>query len=122
MGCSSQYHLRKAIQKDPTILLTDTIVDTVTFITETITTDSTFLISRDTIVIVKDKLTIKHFIHNDSVTIWGECEGDTIVEIRHIPVDRWRKPDQRWWDWLPPAWLIISVIIFLMYRKYKGSS
>lgn len=122
VGCGSQWHLRKAIKKDPSILLTDTItvVDTVTFITETIRVDSTFIVSRDTVIIIKDKLTIKHFIHNDSVYIWGECEGDTIVQIReiHIPVDRWRVPDKRWFEYLPPIWGWLLAIGFLVYRKY----
>lgn len=125
-GCGSQWHLRKAIKKDPSILLTDTIlvIDTVTFITETIRTDSTFIISKDTVIIIKDKLTIKHFIHNDSVYIWGECEGDTIVKIleREVLVDRWIYPKKAWHEYLPPVWLILIVLGFLIWRKWFKDS
>jgi len=121
-GCSSQWHLRRAIKKDPLIVQVDTlsIIDTVTFTTETIRTDSTFFISKDTVIIIKDKLTIKHFIQNDSVYIWGECEGDTIVKIleRDVIIDRWIYPKKKWTEYLPPTWILVCAFIYLAWRRW----
>ena len=73
IGCSPEWHINKAVAKDPSILEKDTIVftDSVHVITKEVTHDSVFQVSKDTVVIKKDKLTIKHFYHNDSVWIYG---------------------------------------------------
>ena len=87
-SCSSQWHLKKAIEKDPTIILTDTIKikDTVKFITNDVRVDSVFSITYDTVRITKDKLKIKILYKTDSIFVDGECESDTIVQIREVKV------------------------------------
>lgn len=122
VSCSANWHMKKAIKKDPTLLQIDTLrfTDTVRTITNTISTDSTFVISNDTVTIIKDKLTIKHYITRDSVYIWGECEGDTIIEVRtvEIPIDRWIYPDKMWYEHLPPLWVWLLALGLYIYLKY----
>ena len=88
IGCSPKYHIKRAIKKDPTILVKDTIkyVDTFTVYTEHVEVDSVFMLSNDTTIIIKDNLTIKHFISRDSVFIYGECAADTIFVDREISI------------------------------------
>lgn len=121
-SCSANWHMKKAIKKDPTLLQIDTLrfTDTVKTITNTIQTDSSFIISRDTVIIRKDKLTIKHYITRDSVYIWGECEGDTIIEVRtvEVPIERWIYPDKLWYEYLPPFWVWLLAIGLYVYLKY----
>lgn len=121
-SCSANWHMKRAINKDPTLVQMDTLrfTDTVRTITNTISTDSTFVISNDTVIIIKDKLTIKHYITRDSVYIWGECEGDTIIEVRtvEIPIERWIYPDKLWFEYLPPLWVWLLAFGFIAYKKY----
>ena len=122
VGCSANWHIKKAIKKDASILLTDTItvVDTLQVITNNVSTDSTFILSRDTVVLKKDKLTIKHYYYRDSIYLWGECESDTIYkpfEVK-VPVDRIiiNEPLFPRWLW----WIVILFIgLFVLNRLLK---
>ena len=122
VGCSANWHIKKAIKKDPSILLTDTItvVDTLRVITNNVSTDSTFILSRDTVVLKKDKLTIKHYYYRDSIYLWGECESDTIYkpfEVK-VPVDKIiiNEPLFPRWLW----WIVILFIgLFVLNRLLK---
>lgn len=119
MGCSSSYHLRKAIKKDPSILQVDTLIhkDTIRTHSERVEVDSVFSISKDTVIIIKDNLTVKHWIHNDSVFIEGSC--DTVfLEIPYevaIPVDRWIEPD----SWLQSNWINLIIVLAIGWIVYK---
>ena len=119
IGCSPKWHIKRAIRKDPTILVKDTInyADTFTVYTEHVQTDSVFIVSNDTTTIIKDNLTIRHFISRDSVFIYGECASDTIFITREIkvPFDKVVINDPlfpRWLYWV----LSLMVILFLLGR------
>lgn len=122
IGCSSGYHLRRAIKKDPSILTMDTLVhDTVlTVITERVEKDSTFIYSSDTITIIKENLLVKHFYNKetDSVYIFALCDNDTIkipYEVR-IPYEKitYNK------SWTPPNWVIgLLVALLIVYGGKK---
>jgi len=122
IGCSSGWHLRKAIKKDPSILTIDTLVfDTLlTYITERVQKDSTFIVSNDTITIIKENLLIKHFYNKqtDSVYIFARCDNDTIripFEVR-IPYEKITYNE----SWAPPKWtiwLLVVILIVLIVRK-----
>ena len=88
VGCSSQWHVKRAIKKDPTILVKDTInhIDTFRVETNRVEIDSVFMVSSDTTVIIKENLTIRHFIHNDSVFITGECDTIFMDVVREVKV------------------------------------
>ena len=109
----AQRHIRKAISLDPSILEKDTITftDSVHVITKEVTHDSVFQISKDTVTIVKDNLTIKHFISKDSVYIYGECAGDTIIEWRthEVPTEHVIVRDDD--GWKPPNWFWLMVFL-----------
>ena len=105
VGCSAEWHVKRAVQIDSSILEKDTIrfTDSIKVITEKVTHDSVFQVSKDTVIIQKDKLTIKHYYHNDSVYLWGECESDTITRWKkyEVPVEKVVIQDP-----LFPRWLI----------------
>ena len=120
-GCGADWHIRKAIQKDPSILHKDTIVftDSIHVITKQVSHDSTFLVSKDTVIIVKDNLTMKHFYHNDSVFLWGECASDTIIRWKtyEVPVEKVIF-NETWfpkWMWI----FIIGAFILITLRRLK---
>jgi hypothetical protein len=76
----AQWHLRKAIKKDPNIIKNDTLILRDTIIRESVSYDTIFNWNTilDTISIEKERLRIKIVRINDSIYIKGECIGDTV--------------------------------------------
>jgi len=88
-SCSAQWHLKKAVQKDPAILEKDTLVVTTTVVSPPVAiTDTVTLKQHDTITIVKDRLKVQLIKVNDTITINAECASDTIVQTINVPYDR----------------------------------
>lgn len=119
-GCSPNWHVKRAIKKDPTIMHVDTLVkiDTIRTHTERVEVDSVFMMSTDTTVIVKDNLTIRHFIHNDSVFINGECDtifSEIIREVK-IPFEKIVINDTlpKWVYWF---FGVVGLLVFLIWYK-----
>lgn len=88
-GCGSQYHLKRAIAKDPTIL-----ADTIVRFDTTIVTDQRTLVDtlviRDTIMreIVRDGVKVRLQIVHDTIRFDVECPPDTIRVVRDVAVER----------------------------------
>ena len=89
MSCSAQWHLKKAVQKDPmilrkdTLVVTDTIVQPPVVITDTVTTKQ-----HDTITIVKDRMRVQVVRKLDTIIINAQCDSDTIVRTIEVPYDK----------------------------------
>jgi len=103
-SCSASFHLRRAIQKDPTIIQPEIIqvVDTV-IITPLERVETTFVaLPIDTITIEKERLRIKIRRIHDTLRVEGECRSDTITITETIelpPVIKYE--DRPWWSkWL----------------------
>ena len=88
-SCSAQWHLKKAVQKDPLILQKDTLIvlDTVVIPPVDIT-DTVIMKQHDTITVVKDRLKVQLVKVNDTIIINAECASDTIVRIIEVPYDK----------------------------------
>ena len=88
-SCSAQWHLKKAVQKDPLILERDTLVVTDTVVTQPVAiTDTVTLKQQDTITLVKEKLKVRLVRVNDTITINAECASDTIVKTIEVPYEK----------------------------------
>ena len=88
-SCSAQWHLKKAVQKDPAILEKDTLVVTNTVVSPPVAiTDTVTLKLHDTITIVKDRLKVQLVRVNDTITINAECASDTIVTTIEVPYEK----------------------------------
>ena len=103
-SCSASFHLRRAIEKDPTIIQPEIVqvVDTV-IITPSERTETTFVaLPIDTITIEKERLRIKIRRIHDTLRVEGECRSDTITITETIelpPVIKYE--DRPWWSkWL----------------------
>ena len=89
MSCSAQWHLKKAVQKDPLILEKDTLVVTTTVVSPPVAiTDTVTLKQHDTITIIKDRLRVHLVKVNDTITINAECASDTIVTTIEVPYEK----------------------------------
>ena len=88
-SCSAQWHLKKAVSKDPTILERDTLVVTDTVVSPPVAiTDTVTLKQHDTITVVKDRLKVQLVKVNDTVIIDAVCDSDTIVTIVEVPYEK----------------------------------
>ena len=88
-SCSAQWHLKKAVHKDPTILEKDTLVVTDTVVSPPVAiTDTVIMKQHDTITLVKDRLSVKIVKVNDTITIDAICDSDTIIRVIEVPYDK----------------------------------
>ena len=120
-SCSPQWHIDRAIQKNPSILEKDTVtvVDSVKVVTNNVTHDSVFVVSKDTVTIVKDKLTVRHFINNDSVWIYGECASDTIWEPYRVEVPfETIRYDQKIGITKVIQWIVFLMVLLLVWKFF----
>lgn len=88
-SCSAQWHLKKAVQKDPSILEKDTLVVTDTVVVPpVVTTDTVISKQQDTIVVEKEKLKVKVIRNVDTLIIDAKCDSDTIVQTIEVPFEK----------------------------------
>jgi len=88
-GCSAQWHLKKAVKKDPSLLDKSivTVVDTV-LIPGVEVRDTVSFTNTDTIEIVKDNFHVRLVKVRDSILVDGGCKTDTIVRKVSVPVEK----------------------------------
>ena len=109
-SCSAQWHLKKAVQKDPFILERDTMVvrDTVVVppvvITDTVTTKQ-----HDTIVVEKDRLKVRIVKRLDTLIIDAKCDSDTIIKIVEVPYEKIIYHEKE-----PPLHLVQRWIVYIL--------
>jgi hypothetical protein len=112
-GCSAQYHLKRAIAKDPTILLQPkaiTLIDTV--VTQEVRHDTLLLPVHDTLTIQKERLRIQIKRVNDTIRITGECLTDTIIitkEIELPPKIVYKEKDNFWQTLITRLFLVLAI-------------
>jgi hypothetical protein len=88
-SCSAQWHLKKAVHKDPTILEKDTLVVMDTVVSPPVAiTDTVIMKQHDTITLVKDRLRVNIVKVNDTIIIDAICDSDTIISIVEVPYDK----------------------------------
>ena len=127
ISCTPQRRFTKLIEKHPYLLTTDTLVihDTVKvtvpkIIHDTIVNEHFFHeITRDTLVLQKERLTVKifHDTIKKNVFIQGECDTITVEKIveRKIPIKYYEKTPL--WKKIV-NWLIIAAILYGVYRLF----
>ena len=95
-SCSAQWHLKKAVLKDPTILEKDTLVVTDTVVVPpVVTTDTVITKQQDTIVVEKERLKVKVIRNVDTLIIDAKCDSDTIVKQIEVPFEKFVYVEQK---------------------------
>jgi hypothetical protein len=122
-SCSAQWHLKRAVKKDPSIIQesTVTVEDTVVLppvvITDTVTTKQ-----HDTIIVEKERLKIKIVKKQDTLIINGQCASDTIVRTIEVPVPSIvMKDSDRWYNkvYKFSFYLLLLLLLALYLRVNK---
>lgn len=120
-SCSAQWHLRKAIKKDPSVLSKDTVVVTDTIVTAPVSVrDTITLQQRDTITITKDRLKVNIVRSFDTIMVDAICESDTIVQVIEVPVPSIvMKDSDRWYNkvYKFSFYLLLLLLSVLFLRK-----
>lgn len=115
-SCSAEWHIRRAIKKNPRILKADTIQVHDTLYVPQVHYDTTIISNQiDTILIEKERLRIKITRHYDTLRIEGTCLADTIFYEKKIPYKKIEYKPRAWYDtyW----WLILLGCGALIYFK-----
>ena len=120
-SCSAQWHLKRAVKKDPTLLKTDTIAIVDTIVTPPVTlTDTVTTRTQDTIVIQKDKLKVKVVRSYDTIMVDAICESDTIIQVVEVPVPSIvMKDSDRWYNkvYKFSFYALLMLLLLLWYLR-----
>lgn len=125
-SCSANWHLRRAIAKDPTILESKTITLVDTIHTDPVTRyDTIHLLEMDTVEVITDSISYRIIRQRDSFWVKVTVPPDTIIktkevqlppQIKYIERDPWYKiPGLPGWIWLIP--LVIITLGILRYKR-----
>lgn len=78
-GCSAQWHLKKAIQKNPSLITTSTHTIDTLFVSDSVTITDTFTTQKvDTITIEKDGVKTIVYRNHDVIRVHTVVKADTI--------------------------------------------
>jgi len=115
-SCSAQWHLKRAVKKDPTLLKTDTIAIVDTIVTPPVTlTDTVITRTQDTVIVQKDKLKVQVVRSYDTIMVDAVCESDTIVQIVEVPVPSVvMKDSDRWYNKVYKFSFYVLLILLLL--------
>jgi hypothetical protein len=117
-SCSAQWHLKRAVKKDPTLLKTDTIAIVDTIVTPPVTlTDTVITRTQDTVIVQKDKLKVQVVRSYDTIMVDAVCESDTIVQIVEVPVPSVVMRDSdRWYNKVYKfSFYVLLILLLLLY-------
>ena len=122
-GCSAEWHLSKAVKKNPSLLKERITSVTDTVVVEPIAVRDTVTLSKvDTVEIVKDRFRVKIMRSYDTLIIDGGCDSDTIVRTITVSVPKLVSGEsgfqrvQRYTFWGLVSLLLIGIVI-LVVRK-----
>lgn len=125
-SCSPERRLARLLKQHPHLIKSDTVFRADTIFIAGSNSDTVFknTITKDTIIIKENNLTIKYFNSGDSVFVYGEC--DTIRLIREIPIITnsvsYVERKTKWWDWVIRILCLLALgglasVMFIHLRK-----
>ena len=121
-SCSAQWHLKKAVKKNPSLLSKDTVVVTDTIVTAPVSVrDTITLQQRDTITITKDRLKVNIVRSFDTIMVDAICDSDTIVQVIEVPVPSLvMKDSNRWYNkvYKVSFYLLLLLLLLRFFRKH----
>jgi len=113
-SCGAQWHLKRAIAKDPEILNQRVVrLDTVVVTDSIVAKDTLVLNQIDTITTIKERVKIKVMRSHDTIRVEVECPPDTVRVVKEVPIDQlvYVSKSTGWKGKLP--WQIATIGMFL---------
>ena len=125
-GCSAEWHLRKAVRKNPELLKSQTINVTDTIVLPGVALMDTVILKQvDTITLVKDRFRVKIMRSYDTLIIDGGCDSDTIVRTVQVVVPQLVRSEsrmqkvQRFTFWSFVSLLLVDIAVVIVRRSIK---
>jgi hypothetical protein len=125
-GCSAEWHLSKAVNKNPSLLKSQTINVTDTIVLPSVELRDTVRLKEvDTITLVKDRFRVKIMRSYDTLIIDGGCDSDTIVRTVTVSVPQLVSGEsgfqrvQRYTFWGLVTLLLIAIAILVVRKSVK---
>ena len=122
-GCSAEWHLSRAVKKNPDLIKPTTMTVTDTVVTEPIVVKDTVTLSQvDTVEIVKDRFRVKIVRSYDPLMIDGGCDADTIIRTVTVSVPQLVAGEtrlqrvQRYTFWGLTGLLLVAIAIIIIKR------
>ena len=125
-GCSAEWHLSKAVKKNPQLLKPTTINVTDTIVLPSVELRDTVRLKEvDTITLVKDRFRVKIMRSHDTLVIDGGCDSDTIIRTVTVSVPHLVSGEsgfqrvQRYTFWGLVTLLLIAIAILVVRKSVK---
>ena len=121
-SCGAQWHLKRAIAKDPTIVQERTeVVDTVVITEERTVRDTIVLQTTDTTRIQRNGVRIKIKRIHDTIQVEAECLQDTIRIVKEIKVPELIYKEKKTTFGLVKLFTILVILLILvnLTRAFK---
>jgi hypothetical protein len=121
-SCSAQWHLKKAISKDPAILsegvVIERVIDTIEVITPELRVDTLHRFSTDTVTTYVDRVKIRTKVDTVNRTVYVDviCPADTIY-VPHEYEKTVVQPKVSKTNWLPL--IIVLLILAILFAKFR---
>jgi len=123
-GCSAEWHLSKAVKKNPSLLKERITSVTDTVVVEPIAVRDTVTLSKvDTVEIAKDRFRVKIMRSYDTLIIDGGCDADTIVRTISVQVPQLVVGEtkfqriQRYTFWGLISLLLIAIALIIIRKS-----
>ena len=117
-SCSAQWHLKKAVKKNPNIITEKVIreIDTL-IIRDSVRFNDTFVTkSIDTIKIENERISTIVYRFHDTIRIVSTLKGDTIKITKKVVVPQLEV--QRWYQ-APDFWVVMFLVITIIWLIKK---
>ena len=125
-GCSAEWHLSRAVRKNPELLKSQTVNVTDTIVLPGVELMDTVILKQvDTITLVKDRFRVKIMRSFDTLIIDGGCDSDTIVRTVQVVVPQLVRSEsrmqkvQRFTFWSFVSLLLIAIAVVIVRRSIK---
>ena len=127
-GCSPKIRLTRLLEQHPELSVADTVRLQDTVVLPTVKSDTFVNLQKmtDTVVIEKERLSVKLFRKHDTLYVEGKCKPDTIIRELRVPVEKIKliqsKPKINFicnLCWLITGILIVATIWLLIKRHIK---
>lgn len=121
-SCGAQWHLKRAIAKDPTIVQERTEkIDTVVITQEKLVRDTIVLKRIDTTTIERNGVRIKIRRIHDTIQVQAECLSDTIRIVKEIKVPKIVYKEKKTTFGLVKLIIILVILLILvnLARAFK---
>jgi len=121
-SCGAQWHLKRAIAKDPTIVQERTeILDTIVITQEKLVRDTIVLKRIDTTTIERNGVRIKIRRIHDTIQVQAECLSDTIRIVKEIKVPKIVYKEKKTTFGLVKLIIILVILLILvnLARAFK---